>query len=519
MEQHHGVEDHDGGPEHPALDNDGQDNDDAAGLRSFVQSRRAELEGQLAEWVRVPGVLGEHAKDLLRSANWLAAAFREVGFPMVEILPTGESHAVYAEWCEAPGAPTVLVYSHHDVRVSKPEEWDQTVPFEPVVRDGRLYGRGSSDAKGQILAHLWSLRAHLDQQSTRVITSDPQNPDALSLPAAETPTLYHPAGASTASTARPAVNLKYLVEGEEEGGSPHLAMLLEEQPDRFQADLVLFSDTLLFREDHPAMCVSLRGMVSAHLEVTGPEVDVHSGAVSGAVPNPAFEISRVLAGLHDDDGRIYIPEFYDDVAPVPDDFRKALARLPFTEEDWLERSETGSITGELGYTVPERLWLRPAVEVTALIAGDPVGISSAAVPSVAAVDLSLRTVMGQRVEKVAEQLRQWVRDTVGDNYGHTLSVDLETAQEPYWTPDHPAVPVLERAMAKGFRSSEVGRMGNAGGGPATLLSRQLDSPVLFFGTGLVEDHWHDSDESVNLEVLVNGAVTLACFWDELAQTG
>ncbi len=389
MEQHHGIEDHDG-PEHPALDNDGQDHDGGADVRAFVQSRRAELEGQLAEWVRVPGVLGdpEHTKDLLRSANWLAAAFREVGFPVVEILPTGESHAVYAEWCEAPGAPTVLVYSHHDVRVAKPEQWDQTAPFEPVVRDGRLYGRGSSDAKGQVLAHLWGLRAHLDQQSKRSITSDPQNPDALSLPAAETTALSH-------STA-PAINLKYLVEGEEEGGSPHLAKLLKEQSGRFQADLVVFSDTLLFREDHPALCVSLRGMVSAHLEVTGPEVDVHSGAVSGSVPNPAFEISRVLAG-------------------------------------------------------------------------------------------------------------------------HTLSVDLETAQEPYWTPDHPAVFVLERAMARGFRSPEVGRMGNAGGGPATLLAKSLDASVLFFGTGLVEDHWHDSDESANLGVLVNGAVTLACFWDELAR--
>jgi acetylornithine deacetylase/succinyl-diaminopimelate desuccinylase-like protein len=484
VEQYHGLEGHDG-PERPAQDNDGRTD-----LHAFVRSRQGELERQLAEWVRVPGVLGEpeHAQDLLRSANWLAAAFREVGFPTVEVLPTGESRAVYAEWCDAPGAPTVLVYSHHDVRVAKPEQWDQTAPFEPVVRDGRLYGRGSSDAKGQVLAHLWSLRAHLHQQMVS-------------------------AGSSTA----PAVNLKYLVEGEEEGGSPHLAKLLEEQGDRLKADLVLFSDTLLFRADHPAMCVSLRGMLSAHLELTGPEVDVHSGAVSGAVPNPAFELSRLLAGLHDEDGRIAIPGFYDDVAAVPEDFREALARLPFTEEDWLERSETGNITGEQGYTVPERLWLRPAVEVTALIAGDPVGLSSAAVPSVASVDLSFRTVAGQRVEKVAEQLRQWVQDTVGENYGHTLSVDLETAQEPYWTPDHPAVSALERAMAAGFRSDSVGRMGNAGGGPAELLNRSLDVPVLFFGTGLVEDHWHDSDESANLAVLVNGAVTLACFWDELAR--
>lgn len=527
MEQYHGLEGHDGpgheapglhAPENQGLNGDGTNHDDGADLRAFVRSRRAELEGQLAEWVRVPGVLGapEHTKDLLRSANWLAAAFREVGFPVVEVLPTGESHAVYAEWCEAPGAPTVLVYSHHDVRVANHGQWDQTAPFEPVVRDGRLFGRGSSDAKGQVLAHLWSLRAHLARQSESSLILGGQNPNAESPLEAKTETLSHPAQQGSERSA-PAINLKYLVEGEEEGGSPHLAELLEEQADRLQADLVLFSDTLLFREDHPALCMSLRGMISAYLELTGPEVDVHSGAVSGAVPNPAIELSRLLAGLHNEDGRIAIPGFYDDILAVPEDFRKALARLPFTDEDWVERSETGSITGERGYTVPERLWLRPAVEVTALIAGDPVGLSSAAVPSVASVDLSFRTVAGQRVEKVAEQLRQWVQDTVGEEYGHTLSVDLETAQEPYRTPDHPAVSALERAMAKGFRSAEVGRMGNAGGGPAELLSRSLDAPVLFFGTGLVEDHWHDSDESANLEVLVNGAVTLACFWDELAR--
>jgi acetylornithine deacetylase/succinyl-diaminopimelate desuccinylase-like protein len=544
VDQYHGIKDHDGGPEHPDLnrkgqdhqgqdhegqdhkgqDLAGQDHDGGADLRAFVRSGQAELERQLAEWVRVPGVLGlpEHAQDLLRSANWLAAAFREVGFPVVEVLPTGESHTVYAEWCAAPGAPTVLVYSHHDVRMAKPENWDQTSPFEPVMREGRMYGRGSSDAKGQILAHLWSLRAHLNQRS---LTFDPQTADALSpsTSESETPSQSDPRPvaepAETKVTPAPAVNLKFLIEGEEEGGSPHLAKLLEEQGERLQADLVLFSDTLLFHEDHPALCLSLRGMLSASLEITGPERDVHSGAVSGAAPNAAFELARVLAELHDEEGRIAIPGFYDDIEPVPEEFRQALARLPFTEEDWLKRSETGSITGEKGYTVPERLWLRPAVEITGMIAGDPVGIPRAAVPAEASADLSFRIVMGQHVEKAAEQVRQWVQNTVGDNFGHTLSVDVETAQEPYWTPGHPAVSALERAMAKGFRSNHVGRMGNAGGGPAELLSRSLDAPVVFFGTGLVEDHWHDSDESASLEVLMNGAVTLACLWDELARMG
>lgn len=460
-----------------------EEHDDAGRLRAHIRSREAELGRRLAEWVRVPGILGvpEHSQDLLRSASWLAAEFREVGFPVVEVLPTGESHAVYAEWCQAPGAPTALVYSHHDVREVKPENWAMTAPFEPVLREGRLYGRGSSDAKGQILAHLEGLRAHLQETGT------------------------------------PRINLKFLVEGEEEGGSPHLAKLLEDNAERFAADPVLFSDTLLWHARHPAVCVSLRGMLSVHLEVYGPERDVHSGAVSGNAPNPAFELGRLLGLLHDQDGRVAVPGFYDDVEPDPGGLRNALADLPFSEEDWLARSETGAITGEKGYTVLERLWLRPAVEVTAILAGDPLGVSRAAVPAVASADLSFRTVPGQRLEKIAEQLQEWVAATIGDAYGFSLVPDLETAQEPYLTPDHPAVTVLEKAMTRGFNAKRAGRMGNAGGGPAELLGRSLAAPVLFFGTGLVEDHWHDSDESASLDVLMNGALTLACFWDGLAK--
>jgi len=474
--------------------------DGAPDLRAFVRSREAELERRLAEWVRIPGILGapEHSQDLLRSANWLAGEFREVGFPVAEVLPTGESYTVYAEWCQAPGAPTVLVYSHHDVRAVRPENWALTAPFEPILREGRLYGRGSSDAKGQILVHLEAVRAHLAAGATGAGGTG-TSPDTVAGP--------DPA---------PKVNLKFLVEGEEEGGSPNLAKLLEDHTDRFAADLVLFSDTLLWDAAYPAVCLSLRGMLSAHLEVYGPERDVHSGAVSGNAPNPAFELGRLLGLMHHQDGRVAVPGFYDDVEPLPADLRNALKDLPFTEEDWLARSETGAITGEKGYTVLERLWLRPAVEVTSIIAGDPLGVSRAAVPAVASADLSFRTVPGQRAEKIAGQLQEWVATTIGDAYSFSLIPDLETAQEPYRTPDHPAVAALEKAMAAGFRAERTGRMGNAGGGPAELLSRTLAAPVLFFGTGLVEDHWHDSDESAGLDVLMNGAVTLACFWEELA---
>jgi acetylornithine deacetylase/succinyl-diaminopimelate desuccinylase-like protein len=456
----------------------------SSGIEAYLSGHEGALMAQLAEWVAIPSVGGvpEHGPDLFRSANWLAALLRETGFPEVEVWEAPDAPAVYAEWCAVPGAPTVLVYSHHDVRAAKAENWRQTAPFQPVTRDGRLYGRGTSDAKGQVLAHVWAVRAHV---------------------------------ADTGRTA-PAVNLKVLVEGEEETGSAHLADLIADHRDRLAADLVVFSDTLMWHADHPAVCTSLRGMVSAHLEVRGPLCDVHSGTVSGPAPNPIAALCRLLGQLHDDKGRVTLPGFYDDVVEPPPGFRDDLAALPFTEEDWLARSSTRSIGGEAGFSVLERLWIRPAVEVLTIIGGDAVGVARGAVPAVAAADLSIRTVPDQKVADVADQLRRWVAERIDDRVDYELTVSEKVAGDPYTTPpDHPAVQALQAAMGEAF-GKPAGRMGNAGGGPADLLARSLDAPVLFFGTGLPEDQWHGNDESVSVDLLVRGAATLARLWTRLA---
>lgn len=456
-------------------------------VRSYLDAHTPALIDRLSEWVRIPSVAGvpERKHNLTRSANWLAGELRDVGFPTTEIWQGAEGPAVYAEWAAAPGSPTVLIYSHHDVRAVKEQNWDQTSPFDPVFRNGRMYGRGSSDAKGQVIAHLWGIRAHLH---------------------------------ATGRTA-PAVNLKFIVEGEEEAGSPGLADVLRANLSRLDADAVIFSDTLLWRADHPAVCTTIRGMLGARIEVYGPFTDIHSGAVSGTAPNPALELSRLLAQLYDQKGRITLPGFYDDVEEISQRRRAELAALPFDRQDWLDRSHTRSIGGEEGYTVLERLWERPALEVIALAAGDPVGVARAAVPSMASADLSIRTAGGQKVHEVADQLRRWVAETISDGYAYELSLETETAQEFYRTPDCSFVDALAEAMAKGFGTKEVGWMGNAGGGPADLLSSALGVPVVFFGTGLVEDNWHDSDESVSIDVLKAGAATLAFLWDELGRRG
>lgn len=452
-------------------------------IRTAVEAASDAIVDALVEWVRIPSVAAEpeRAPELRRSASWLAGALRDVGFPLTEIWDGEQGPAVFAEWCEAPDAPTVLVYSHHDVRAAKDENWDETAPFEPVVRDGRLYGRGGSDAKGQVIAHLWAVRAHLQ----------------------------------TTGRAAPAVNLKLLVEGEEEVGSPSLSSMIDAHRDRLDADVVVYSDTLLWHAEHPAVCTSIRGTLTARLEVLGPLTDVHSGAVSGPAPNPAIELGRLLGELHDVQGRITIGGFYDDVAPISEERRAELAALPFDREDWLSRSHTRSIVGEAGFSVLERLWERPSLEVIGLAAGDPGSVKRAAVPSMAAADLSIRTTAGQRVGAVAEQLRRWCDEHVGAAFEHRLTVDEPIAQECYRTPPTPVLDALARSMAKGFGVAEAGRMGNAGGGPADLLATRLDAPVVFFGTGLVEDNWHDSDESVSLAMVRAGAATLAHLWLEL----
>jgi acetylornithine deacetylase/succinyl-diaminopimelate desuccinylase-like protein len=377
----------------------------------------------------------------------------------------------------------VLIYSHHDVRAAKDQLWDQTPPFEPALREGRLYGRGASDAKGQIIAHLWGIRAHL----------------------------------ATTGRAAPAVNIKLLVEGEEETGSSHLAELLDDHP--IEADLIVFSDTLLWHEEHPAVCMSLRGMAMAQLQVFGPLRDVHSGAVSGPAPNPVHELGKVIAALHDDKGRVTLPGFYDDVVEPSERTRAELAALPYDEKDWLDRSDTRSVGGEEGFTVLERLWARPAAEVITVVAGDPTGPSRGAVPAVATASISIRTVPNQRAVDVGEQLRRWVAGILDGRVDYDLTVSEQIGQDPYRTPDdHPAVALLAEAMSDGFGGRPVGRMGNAGGGPADLLARRADAPVVFFGTGLPEDCWHDSDESVSVGVLLAGAATLAGFWSRLADS-
>ena len=256
-------------------------------VRTYIDSHYAAFLDDLAEWLRIPSVSAqpEHAADVRRSADWLAAKLRETGFPTAEVWPTAGAPAVFAEWpADDPRAPTVLVYGHHDVQpADRADGWDSD-PFEPVIREGRLYARGAADDKGQVFFHTLGVRAHL---------------------------------AATGRTA-PAVHLKLLIEGEEESGSPHFRTLVEGHADRLTADAVIVSDTSMWSADTPTVCTGMRGLAECEITLHGPEQDIHSGAFGGAVPNPATEAARLVAALHDEHARVAIPGFYDGVTELTD---------------------------------------------------------------------------------------------------------------------------------------------------------------------------------------------------------
>ncbi|EFL13278.1 M20/M25/M40 family metallo-hydrolase [Streptomyces sp. C] len=454
-----------------------------AGARGAVPDENALAE--LAEWVAIASVSSDpdRARDVRRSAGWLVEALRRTGFPRAEPWETDGLPAVYASWPAAdPGAPALLVYSHHDVHAVDPSEWRVAEAFVPLVRDGRLHGRGASDAKGQVMSHLWAVRAHLARRTA------------------------------------PAVTVKYLMEGEEEVGSVHLADLLSEHAEDLSADVVMVSDSMLWSLDEPTVCAAVRGSVTATLGIRGAERDVHSGAVSGAAANAAVELCRLVDLLSDASGRVTLPGFYDAVAAPAPDLRAGVGAVPFDLADWQAATGTFGTPGEAGFTAPERLWVRPSAEVARLTAGRTDAPALGLIPAEASADLLFRLVPDQRADHVADQLRAWLDLHRQPCFTYDLEIP-PTISDPYRTPpDARALTALTRAVGHAY-GAPAGHVGNGGAAPGAQLARACDAPVLFFGTGLPGDRWHGPDERVEVGALRLGVSALARFLDELSAPG
>ncbi|MFJ4676205.1 dipeptidase [Kitasatospora sp. NPDC088783] len=453
-------------------------------VRSYIDRHEDAFLADLADWLRIPSVSADpdRAGEVRRSAEWLAEKLRATGFPVAEVWETDGLPAVFAEWPSGEeGAPTVLVYGHHDVQPAAREDGWDTDPFEPTVVGRRLYARGAADDKGQVFFHTLGVRAHL---------------------------------AATGRTA-PAVNLKLLVEGEEESGSPNFAALVRREAGRLAADVVIISDTGMWSETTPTVCTGMRGLADCQIDLYGPDSDIHSGSFGGAVPNPAAVAAELAAGLHDADRRVAVPGFYDGVVELTDQERALFAELPFDEQRWLEVAKSHGTLGEAGYTTLERVWARPTAEVNGIWGGYTGPGGKTIVPAEAHLKLSFRLVAGQEVEKVRESVAAWVSERVPA--GIRYEIVFPGATRPCLTPlDHPALRSTVRAMERAFEQKILFTR-EGGSGPAADLQDVLRAPVLFLGISVPSDGWHSINEKVELDLLRKGVETSAHLWGDLAE--
>ncbi len=440
----------------------------------YLRRSRERMERELVEFVAIPSVSAksEHVPDMTRAAEWLIDRMLEAGLQIAEVIPTAGHPVVVGEWRGAPGAPTLLVYGHYDVQPPEPlAEWISP-PFEPEIRDGRLFGRGSVDDKGQVYMYLKAVEAHLAVAGT--------------LP----------------------VNLVFLVEGEEEVGSPHLEDFLIENRERFACDAVLISDTAMFAPGLPSITVGLRGMAYFEVRVTGPSADLHSGSYGGAVVNPATALARMIARMHDDRGRVAIPGFYDDVIELAPEVREAISRLPFREEDLAAEVGVRELGGEEGYSALERIWARPTLDVNGLLSGYTGEGAKTVLPARAMAKISMRLVPEQSSRDIAEKFTRFVKEIAPP--GVSVEVEYLHRGEPWQAdPVHPIFEAAAGALEESFGKRPV-YIREGGSIPIVrTFEDTLGAPVALIGFLLPGANAHAPNEWFSMENYATGTEALA----------
>ena len=450
---------------------------------TFVQSNQERLLSELKDFLRIPSVstLPEHVPDIQRAAEFVASSLRAAKLEHVEVIKTAGHPLIYADWLHAPGKPTVLCYGHYDVQPPDPlDEW-VTPPFEPTVRDGNIYARGSADDKGQMYSHIKAMEA-----------------------------LF-------AVNGKLPVNVKFLIEGEEEVSGAAIAKYVAENPAKLKSDVALVSDTELYAEGIPTLCIGLRGLVYTEIEARGPAKDLHSGMYGGAAPNAIFGLVELLSKLKDAKGHINIPGIYDDVAPPTPEEKHSWSTLPFDEKEFL-KIEVGStqLTGEPGFTVVERVWARPTLEVHGIVGGFIAPGAKTVIPAKATAKVSIRLVPNQDPLKIIAAYKKAVGDCTPAGiqttvkilaYGPAISVD----------PDNHAI----RVAAKAF-SDVLGRetVFIRSGGSIPIVGdfkKHLGIPTILMGFGLPDDGLHSPNEKYKLANYYAGIMTIAHFLEQYGQ--
>lgn len=441
--------------------------------QAYFQQNREEHLKELGELLAIPSIsaLSEHKGDVLKAAEWIADSLRRAGMENVEIHPTDGHPVVYAEHLHAPGKPTVLVYGHYDVQPVDPLHLWETPPFEPSIRDGKLYARGATDDKGQVFMHIKAAEAILKQEK-------------------ELP-----------------VNLKFCIEGEEEVTSPNLPGFLESHKDQLAADVILISDTALLAPGKPAICVGLRGLCALEVSVFTANTDLHSGTFGGGVPNALHALVSLLDSLHDEKGRVAVEGFYKGVSELTAMEREEFAKLQFDEDKLKKDLGLTSLYGEEGYSFVERTGARPTLEINGMYGGFQGEGTKTVLPKEAHAKITCRLVGDQDPQEVIDKIEAHLHAHLQP--GATLEVKA-TEKARAFTID-PADPMLQKAADAYERIYGTRALFTKDGGSIPIvetLSRVLSAPSVMMGFGLPDENLHAPNEHFNLENFDKGLLTI-----------
>lgn len=437
---------------------------------------------ELKDYIRIPSVstLETHKNEMIRCAQFAAQKLTDAGISKVEIFSTSGHPLVYGEWLGKPGKPTVLIYGHYDVQPVDPLELWTNDPFDPTIRDGKIYARGANDNKGQHFVHIKSVEAYF-----KTIGSLP-------------------------------VNVKFLLEGEEEIGSSSLEAFLKTQQELLKCDAILISDTSMYAKGIPTITYGLRGLLYMEIEVTGPNKDLHSGSFGGAVANPITELAKIISKLHDKNGKATIPNFYKNVLNPTKKEKENFKSLKFSDKLYAKEVGVKELQGEKGFSTLERLWVRPALDCNGIVGGFTEKGAKTVLPSKASAKVSMRLVPNQVPIKIAKEFTKYVKSLAPKSvtievrtlhYGYPVVVPLESA----------AIKAGAKAASKAFGKKTV--FTREGGSIPIMVDfiKQLKAPAVLLGLGLDSDDIHSPNEHFLLENFENGLYSSAYFLDEFGK--
>jgi acetylornithine deacetylase/succinyl-diaminopimelate desuccinylase-like protein len=449
----------------------------------FINVNRDRYLEELKALLAIPSIsaLPQHAGDVKRCADWCADEMRRIGLQHVRLVETPGNPVVYGDWLDAAGAPTILFYGHYDVQPVDPLDLWESPPFEATIRDGEIYARGSADDKGQVFMHFKAVEAHLKQNG------------------------------------RLPVNIKFILEGEEEVGSVNLDEFVRSHKDELGADVVVISDSPMFARGVPSICYGLRGLVYFQIDLRGSGTDLHSGSFGGAVANPAMVLAQVLAQMKDRGGRIKIPGFYDEVVPLQDDERKAWATLPFNEKQYRKDFGIPKLFGESGYTTLERTWARPTFEVNGLLSGFTGEGAKTVLPAVAMAKVSMRLVPNQSPDAIARLFEEYLKKVTPKTV--ELKITRMHGGKPWMTSyDNPFVQAAGRAIEKGFGQRPVYTREGGSIPVVSTFQEELGLPSVLFGVGLPDENAHAPNEKLDVANFHGGIIASAILYDEISKT-